>query len=202
MAFDYTLPASVFAYGSSAGTSVDPVNEAAVMASLVTAMSRAIDTYCSQNFSLTTYTLEVYRAVIDMDGILTCYPPVPTMSLPTAADWRLGRSSAWSALQTANLDVETNTFGCVLRNVNSNLLAYRGARVEMRVSYSGGYANLASLPSDFEWAMRGLCWWAYQKRSAPTESTAIPDLGVLIIPGTWPQHLKQAFRPYTRQVVM
>jgi hypothetical protein len=202
MAFDYTLPASVFAYGNSAGTATDPVNEAAVMASLVTAMSRAIDVYCSQNFSLATYTQEVLRAQIDYDGIITCYPPVPTMSAPTAADWRLGKSSNWSALQAANLDVEQNTFGCVLRNVNSNLLAYRGARVEMRVSYSGGYANLAALPLDFEWAMRGLCWWAYQKRSAPTESTAIPDLGVLIIPGTWPQHLKQAFRPYTRQVVM
>jgi hypothetical protein len=173
-----------------------------VKASLVTGMSRAIDTYCSQNFSLTTYTLEVHRAVIDMDGVLTCYPNVPTMTTPTAGDWRLGKSSSWSALSPANLDVEINPFGCVVRNVNSNLLAYRGARVEMRLSYTGGYADLASLPSDFEWAMRGLCWWAYQKRSAPNDTTAIPDLGVLIIPGNWPPHIKAAFRPYTRQVVM
>ena len=202
MAFDYTTSANVFAFGSSAGTSVDPVNEATVMASLITAMSRALDTYCNQAFSLTTYTQQILRALIDQEGLLTCYPPVPTMATPTAADWRLGSSSNWSALEVGNLDVEINTFGCVLRNVNTRFSFYRGARVQMRVSYSGGWANLAALPDDFEWAMRALCWWAYQKRSAPNDTTAIPDLGVLIIPGSWPPYIREMFRNYVRQVVM
>lgn len=202
MAFDYTTAALTFAFGNSAGTATDPVNEATVMASLITAMSRAIDTYCNQDFSIATYSQQLLRALIDQDGLLTCYPPVPTMTTPTAADWRLGSSSTWSTLDTSNLDVEINAFGCVLRNVNTRFMYYRGARVQMRISYSGGYANLAALPADFEWAMRALCWWAYQKRSAPGDTTAIPDLGVLIIPGNWPPYIRELFKPFVRQVVM
>ena len=202
MAFDYTTSANVFSFGGSAGTATDPVNEATVMASLVTAMSRAIDTYCSQAFSLTTYTLESYRALVDQEGVLTCYPPVPTMTTPTAADWRPGRSSSWTALDTSRLDVETNPFGCVVRTLDSSYLSWRGARVQLRLSYSGGWANLAAVPADFEWAMRALCWWAYQKRSAPQDTTAIPDLGVLIVPGTWPPYIRELFKDYVRQVPM
>lgn len=200
--FDYTTPTNVFNWGSSAGTATDPVNEATEMARIVTGMSRAIDTYCNQAFSLATYSLAVLPSLIDADGILTCYPAVPTMSAPTAADWRLGRQSNWAALTPSNLDIEEHSFGCVLRNLNVSYLGYRGARAQMRLSYTGGWANLAAVPDDFELAMDALCWWAYQKRSAPSDQTAIPDLGVLIIPGNWPPHIKGLFRSYVRQVVM
>jgi hypothetical protein len=200
--FDYTSSAACFAFGNSAGSAVDPVSETAVMGALVSGMSRAIDSYCNQAFSLATYTLESYRALIDQDGSLTCYPPVPTMAAPTAADWRLGSASNWAALAIANLDVEVNSFGCVVRAINGAFGFYRGARLQMRLSYTGGWANLAAVPVDFEWAMRALCWWAYQKRSAPGETTAIPELGVLIVPGNWPNYIREMFRPYVRQVPM
>lgn len=200
--FDYTTKALVFAYGGSAGTSTDPINEDALMGELITGMSRAIDTYCNQAFSTQTYTQDVLRAQVDADGVLTCYPAVPTMALPSAADWRQAKSSTWTALQAAQLDVEQNTFGCVVRVLDTTYLNYRGARLQMRLSYVGGYADMAALPSDFAWAVRSLCWWAYQKRSAPQEKTAIPELGVLIIPGNWPPHIKGMFRDYVRQIPM
>ncbi|HEV8692569.1 MAG TPA: hypothetical protein VGQ93_00050 [Lysobacter sp.] len=200
--FDYTTSSNVFSFGNSAGTNTDPVNEGTVMTGLVTAMSRAIDTYCNQVFYEQDYSNQVLRAQVDEEGVLTCYPRVPTMSAPNAAAWRQARSSTWIDLTASALDVEDNTFGCVVRVLNSTYLAYRGARLQMRLTYSGGYASLQDMPSDFEWAMRGLCWWAYQKRSAPQDRTAIPDLGVLIIPGNWPPYIKAMFRSYVRQIVM
>ena len=201
MAFDYTTAQDVFAYGNSAGTATDPINEAALMADLITGMSRSIDTYCNQQFSLATYSSQVLSALIDSDGILTCYPPVPTISAITAADWRQGLSPTHTTLSISALDIEEHAFGCVVRSAG-NYLRYRGGRISMRLSYTGGWANLAAVPSDFEWAMRCLCWWAYQKRSAPTEQTAIPELGVLVIPGNWPPHIVGMFRNYVRHVVM
>jgi hypothetical protein len=201
-AFDYTTPTNVFAWGSSAGTATDPVNEATEMARIVTGMSRAIDTYCNQTFYQQAYSQQVLPAQIDADGILTCYPAVPTLSTPTAADWRFARSSSWTALELTRLDLEIDTFGCVVRALDTNYLAFRGSSLQMRLSYTGGWANLAAVPSDFSLAMDALCWWAYQKRNAPTDQTAIPELGVLVIPGSWPPYVKSMFKNYIRQVVM
>jgi len=201
VAFDYTLPASVFAFGSSAGTSVDPVNEATVMASLITGMSRAIDTYCNQAFSTATYTLQSLRTLVDQEGVLACYPPVPSIGSITAADYG-GSGGVFTALTTAALDIEDNSFGCVVRTLGSGYGAQRGRRLTMRLSYTGGWANLAAVPADFEWSMRALCWWAYQKRSAPGDTTAIPELGVLIVPGTWPPYIRDMFKSYVRWVPM
>lgn len=200
--FDYTTAAAVFAYGGSAGTSVDPIDEGALMADLVTGISRAIDVYCSQAFSLATYASQVQNALIDTDGVLTCYPAVPTISAISALGWRIGGVATYATPDVSGLDIEEASFGCVVRLLGQNLLGYRGGRLTVRMSYTGGWADLAGVPSDFEYAMRALCWWAYQKRSAPSERTAIPDLGVLIIPGNWPPHIKSMFRNYVRQVPM
>ena len=202
MAFDYTMPDDVFAYGNSVGTSTDPVDEPALMAELVTGYSRAIDQYCNQAFSAETYADQELRALVDAEGVLTCYPKVPTMAAPSAAGYRRGSSSAWVDLSPSALDVEQNTFGCVVRMLDQDFSGQRGQRLLMRLTYTGGYANLAALPNDFEWAMRALCWWAYQKRSAPADRTAIPEMGIVIVPSNWPPHIKGMFKPYVRQVPM
>lgn len=198
--FDYTTADAVFAYGNSAGDGDNPVSEADVMAELITGMSRAIDVYCNQSFSATNYSSQQMRAVVDVEGVLTCYPAVPTISTIMAASYRLGNSSNWVALNAAQLDVDDNTFGCVVRTIGQNFLSLRGSRLLIRLSYTGGWADLAAVPTDFEWAMRRLCWWAYKKREAPIEKTAIPEMGVLIIPSSWPKDLREAFRSYVRQV--
>lgn len=201
-AFDYTIPQRCFDYGGSSGNGTDPVNEPALMGQLVTGMSRALDQYCNQVLYAQTVSSEVLRAVVDAEGVLTCYPAVPTMAQPTAAAWRRARSATWNTLDAALLDVEQNTFGCVVRTLDQSHLAERGERLQVRLSYVGGYADLAALPADLEWNVRRLCWWAYQKRSAPMEKTAIPELGVLIVPSGWPPDVKAALRSYVRQVPM
>ena len=203
MAFDLTTVASVFAYGNSAGTATDPVDEASVMADLVTAMSRAIEVYCSMTFCAATRTHERVRGLVDAEGVLSAWLAVPTVDVITAAAWRRSASAAWVDLADAGaLDIEEHPFGSVVRVLDRSYLGYRGSRLELRLSYTGGWTSLAAVPPDFEWAMRALCWWAYQKRSAPSEKTAIPELGVLIIPQAWPLNVKAMFKNYVRQVPM
>ena len=195
-AFDYTTVPAAFAYGGIAGTATDPVNEATVMAGLVTAASRAIDRHCQQRFSQESYSGQVLRGVVDADGVLICYPPVPTMSAPTSAAYRAGGTATWQALPS--LDVETANHGCTVRALGLDLSALRFQRVQVQLSYTGGWASSDALPDEFATAATALAWWLYQKRSAPQEKTAIPELGVLIIPGNWPGWLRDMLAPYVR----
>ncbi len=197
MAFDYTSATNVFNYLNSAGTSTDPVNEASEMARLVTGMSRAVDQWCNQAFSLATYTNQLLRAVIDVDGVLTAYPAVPTMSTPTAAAW--GSHTYTTIADLTTIDVAEAPSGATVR-VFGSYGASRGQRLNLRLSYTGGWANLAAVPADFSWAMDALCAWAYQKRTAPIDRTAIPEFGVLYIPSNWPGHIKQMLSNYKRWV--
>jgi hypothetical protein len=196
MAFDYTTPTNVFNYLNSAGNGTDPVSEANEMARLVTGMSRAVDQWCNQAFSLATYTNQALRAVVDVEGVLTCYPAVPVMSTPTAASWG---SRTFTTIDVTTLDVTNAPSGAVVRAFGSYGAA-RGQRLILRLSYTGGYANLAAMPEDFTWAVDGLCAWAYQKRSAPIDATAAPAFGQLFIPSNWPGHIKTMLSNYKRWV--
>lgn len=198
MAFDYTTPGDCFAYGNSAGTATDPVNEMAVMAQVVTAISRAIDGYCEQTFCLDTIIDARLRAVIDADGVLTCYPPVPTISAVTAASYRLGADATWQTLAAADLDIEEAPYGCTVRALGLDLRGSRNQRAAVRLSYTGGYADLAALPKDLAWYATQLSWFTYQRRSAPMERTAVPELGVLIIPGQWPADIRNGLNRYKK----
>jgi hypothetical protein len=200
VAFDYCSPQDAFDYGNSAGTATDPVNEYAVMVRLVTAISRAIDNYCQQAFSAETYTADVLRGVVDRDGVLTCYPAVPVMSAPTVAEYRYGAAAGWLPLAAANADVVEAKSGAVVRFLGSDLSSIRAQRIQVRMSYTGGYASQAVLPSDLAWYASALAWLTYQRRSAPMDVTAVPEMGIVIRPGAWPVDIKQGLQEYVKVV--
>lgn len=200
MAFDYTTPTEAFDYGNSAGTATDPVNEAGVMARCVTGVSRAIDAWCHQAFSAETYTDAKLTGVVDRDGVLNVYPSVPVMSAPTAAAYRYGASSVWLSLDLANLDIIEASHGCTVRFLGQDFTALRFHRIQVQMSYSGGYADLTALPSDLRWYATALSWLTYQRRTAPMDRTAIPELGVVINPGAWPVDIRQGLRRYMKVV--
>jgi hypothetical protein len=199
---DYTTPSHVFAYGNSLGTSTDPVNESALMAELVTGMSRAMDSYCNMAFSGGTYSGQVLRGIVDADGIAMCFPAVPTIASITAVGYRgVGQSSYQPVADLNNLDIDERSYGSVVRLLGQSYSAYRGSsRFQIQMSYTGGWATLQDVPADFEWACRRLCWWAYQKRSAPIDKTAFPAMGMVVIPSSWPADLKLMLRNYVRQL--
>ena len=200
MTFDYCTAAEAFAYGGSAGTATDPVNEAAVMAQVVTAVSRQIDGWCEQAFSQASYTSQVLRGVVDVDGVLTCYPPVPVMDAPSAAVYRYGAFASWLPLTVTDADVEEAPYGCTVRFLGASALALRGIRISIQLTYQGGYADAAALPSDLAWVARALSWLTFQRRSAPMDATAMPELGIVINPGVWPADIRQTLGHYKKVV--
>jgi hypothetical protein len=177
--------------------------EAALLDGIVAAVSRQIDQSYNQIFAGQTYTNTVLRAQIDPDGILQCWPACPTMSAPTAIAWKRASDVAWNDISGASIEVEQSNSGCQVRVLNPNLGLYRGARVQMRLTFTGGWATLGDVPSDFELGVRRACVIEYKKRDlADMGKTAIPALGVVTTPSAWPADLKRVFESYRRVVLI
>lgn len=198
MAFDYCTVPEVFAYGGSAGAATSPINEAAMMAEVITATSRAVDSACHQNFSRETYTQQRLRATIDADGVLTCYPPVPLIVGITELRYRIGAALDWQTSDLSAVDTDDRPHGSTVRLLNAGLLAVRQQRVVVQLSYTGGYADRAAMPEDLRWATRAACWYEYQRRTAPMDKTAMPSMGIVVIPGDWPKHITSKLADHTK----
>jgi hypothetical protein len=83
----------------------------------------------------------------------------------------------------------------------AQLLGYRGSRVQMRLSYTGGWAD-ANIPQDFAWYVQRLCWVEFKKReTAEVGKTAIPEMGIVIVPQAWPTDVKAGLSSYRRVVL-
>lgn len=199
MAFDYCTASEAFAYGGSAGASVDPVDEQGLMASIVTGASRAIDTFCRQFFSRETYAQQVYPGKVDREGALVINLPVPLVVSVSALEYRVSGGS-WLSADLSATDWTDATQGALLTWWTAGLLAARGRPIQARLSYVAGYADHDSMPADLRWAARAVAWYEYQRRSAPMDKTAMPGMGVVIVPGDWPPHIRNRLAPYARVV--
>ena len=200
MAYDYCTTSEVFAYGDSAGTQASPSSAVTVLASIITGVSRAIDARCNQAFSRETYSDQRLTGGIDRDGVFQVALPVPTLAAPTAASYRVGTSTTWLALALTDIDVVARPFGARVYFLDTALLAVRGQRVSVRLSYIGGYADREALPADLRLAAQAASWYEFTRRSAPQDQTALPELGMVITPGSWPRHVRDLLNPHTRQV--
>lgn len=197
MAFDYCAAGDAFAYGNVSGNATDPVNEAAVMARIVTAVSRKIDGYCEQYFSRDSYVDQRLRGVVDRAGVLLARPPVPTLALPTAASYRVGTSSTWLALDLRTIDIVGSLSGALVRFL-ADYHALRFDTIDIKLSYVGGYVSAAAMPDDLVDAAIALSWLSYQRRSAPMDTTAMPELGIVIRPGAWPDDIRMTLNRYRK----
>jgi len=178
-------------------------DDTTLMGSIVSAVSRMLDNWLNQVFAQQTYTAEVYRAQIDTDGILQCWPACPTMAAPSAIAWKRAFDTSWNDISGATVEIDTSNSGSQFRVLNPNLLLYRGARVQLRLSFVGGWSSLGAVPPAFEWGARRAAWIEYKKRDqADMGRTAIPELGVVITPGEWPADLKRTFANYKRVVLI
>lgn len=193
----YTESSLVFALGNS---KAPQATEAAVMDAIVIEVSRALDRWLNQIFAYQAYVDQTVRAQIDQDGILQCWPAVPTMSAPTAIAYRIGSEVDWNDISSATVDIIENTSGCQLRILRPNLGYLRfGRQVRMKLSYTGGWASLADVPPEFEYGARRLCWMEYKKRDQGEQGkTAIPQMGIITTPQSWPADMKRAFSNYRR----
>lgn len=198
MPIDYTTAADVFAYGR---VLTPTVAETAVMESVITAVSRKADKTCVQQFSLTTYTNYILTPRIDVEGSLILYLPSPTVTSLTSVTIRTGNvplTQPINFIQTGvQYDVIPNSFGSKVVIYGFAMSPYRERILRAYVSWSGGWVNIAAIPDDFKFAIDRWCWFAFKQREAPFDRTAVPELGIVTIPGAIPSDVTDVLNRYT-----
>lgn len=197
-AFAYTTPELIKTYLDTSGSADD-----ALLATCAEAVSRAIDSYCLQTFSAQTLTDAVLRGQIDRDGLLRCWPDAPTMSAPSAAAYRIGASVSWQSLSTdpSYWDIEQRPSGATVRVLGVSLGQWRGQRVQLKLSYTSGYADRTALPADLAWYATLAAASEYKKREAAGgDQVAIPSLGTVTTPRDWPPHVTRGLAAYVREL--
>lgn len=197
---DLTSLSNVKTYGNVASTTDD-----ALISGLITAYSASIETLCNGNLGTKVFTNKPVRGIVDRDGLMTVYLQSPAITALTSATYRL---MAWpltsaTALDVTQVDIESHSHGTILRFLGSRFNgSYRGKPIRVLVTYTGGYTGLpgtggaAPMPYDLEMAARRIVWWAYKKREAPFDKTAIPETGQVIIPSGWPKDAMDILKNY------
>jgi hypothetical protein len=192
---DYTSLANVKAWGN-----IQTATDDTLLSALISACSAKVDNYCGQVFGQATYTNDTLRAQVDEEGLLTCWPSVPVISALTSASWKLMADTAWTSIDLSSssaYDIVQSNSGCTVRFISPELfMPYRPYRMRVRATYTAGWANLAAVPADFEIVVRRLVHWTYKQRDSVQGKTAMPSLGVVIIPQDWPADVKRDLVPF------
>lgn len=191
---DYTTTADVFTYGD---VSAPSANQTAVMTEIVTAVSRRIDKMCLMNFSYTTYTNAPFPIRIDKDGLLTFYVPSPTVTTLTNASLRIGNQAGMLPLDISNAEIEPHVFGTKIMLFGQDFFRFREEKLRLKATCAGGWAALNAVPLDFRLATEMYSWFTYQKRAAPMQTTAVPELGIITLPATVQPEIMDTFKRYT-----
>lgn len=191
---DYTTTADVFTYGDVAAPSA---NQTAVMNQIVTAVSRRVDNMCSMKFSYATYTNRQIPIRIGVDGLLVLYVDSPTITTLTSAKIRMGNTSVLTPLDLTNAGIEEHGYGTKVLLFGDSYYPIRETMtLKAYATYNGGWATLPAVPEDFQFAMRRFCWYVYEQRATPMNSTAVPELGIITLPAAVPPDVMDTFKRY------
>lgn len=195
---DFTTLTAVKAYGN-----VQSSTDDALLNDLITKVSAQIENHTNNALGQQSYTNQLLTAYIDADGILTALPHVPVIQSIASASWRFMTASPltnYTSLDVANTEIEPNAHGCKVRFYSMNFARYRGQRIRLQMSYTGGFSGLNTgaypVPADLELATRRLVWWCYKKREAPMDKTAIPEMGIVTVPTGWPDDVMKQLGNY------
>ena len=102
----------------------------------------------------------------------------------------------WTPLDTSRLYIEPcGPIAYVVHFVQPDVGIYRGARTFARISYVGGFNPL---PEDLVGIASRWTAFLYQKRQAPFEITAFPNVGEISIPSAIPSDIVQNMKPWKR----
>jgi hypothetical protein len=195
---DYTTVTDVFAYGDVRSPNLI---ETAVMADVITAVSRKVDKTCVQQFSYTTYTNVIYTPRIDVAGTLILYLPAPTIAALTTITLRAGNVPITQPINFAGTGVQYDTidngFGSKALIYGFAMNPYREMIMRAYVTWAGGWANLAAVPFDFQFAVTRWSWWEYKRREAALTTTATPEFGQISVQGAVPGEVTDVLNRYT-----
>lgn len=173
----------------------------AVLASLITAASRAIDRHCTgapnsdDYFALADVTDEILFARVDAIGALALYPHKAIVNSVASVSYRFNPADDWLA---ANSDSWWNAGSMV--QVHAGLTVRR--LVQVKVSYNGGFgATVGALPADVVEACTVLAIRYYREAATGlTDSIGVAELGTLMYTKALPVRVIDLLRPYKRVV--
>jgi len=208
----YTSFAQVKLYGR-----LDTTNDTTLITQQISEASRQFDKKTRQTLGNANYVQAPVYSVLDAKyGDLLCFPNCPAVGVITAGRWALPSAvPTWNALsapQLAAVQVANNPRGAVVAfpgfaGAVGGFAGVSGAGVLMlQLTYVGGYTAWGTtpgvgiappIPDDLEGACKRLVWWTYKKRDAPMDKTAIPELGVVTVPGGWPAEVMDTLKQYT-----
>lgn len=172
----------------------------ALLATLITQASRAIDRYCAGFTNSDDYFIreaianEQLLGNVAWDGSLYCWPCKPRVENVTAISYRFYPDGQWIAINTERVAVDGYT-----------VIAWRVAplgygKVQVRISYVGGFDPL---PADLENATVLLSVRFYKEiKSGLTDSIGVAELGMLQYTKAFPARVIEMLRPYKRIVAL
>jgi len=191
---DYTTTADVFIYGDVQAPSA---NQTAVMNSFVTAVSRKVDKICTMNFSSATFTNKLTPVRVTNDGVLTLYVNSPSIASVSSVNLRAGNTPGLLPVNTANMEILSYNYGTKMSVYGLDYMQFRELRTfKAYTSYTGGWTTLNQVPDDFQFAVKRFTWFMYQQRSAPMQTTAVPELGMITLPAAVPPDVMDVLKRY------
>lgn len=168
-----------------------------LIAGLITACSAMVDEHCRQGFGRRTLASQPCVGAVDVHGRLSVWVPAPSVASVTALTFRHPARSGVAEVPASDLWWDDQACGAVIRTDSVGWGSYREGRLSCRLSAVVGWEE-AEIPADFELQIRKLVFWAYKRRETAAEKTAIPELGVVIIPQAWPPDIKDGLKDYVR----
>lgn len=156
-----------------------------------------VDQHCQQVFGQRTVASLPCVGAVDPHGRLRVWVPAPAVASVSSLVFRHPTSRGLTTVAAGDLFWDDAPSGAVIQTEASAWGLYRSGRLGVQLSGTIGWAANA-IPLDFELQIRKLVFWAYKRRETAAEKTAIPDLGVVIIPQAWPPDIKEGLRPYIR----
>ena len=191
---DYCTAAEVKAYIGTALATDDTL-----IAALITRASAAIDKYCGRTFVQREDETRYFDAIQDVEG-RTLYVDDDLLAVDEIMNGDSTTvSSSYYVLLPANLSPK---YAIRLKASSSVSWSYT-TDPEEAISITGtwGYVASDTAPSDINHAAIRLTAWYYHQKSAPFETTGLPELGIVTVPAAIPDDIKGILDLYVRDRV-
>ena len=193
---DYTTIANV-----KAALKIEAAGDDALLSSLVTRASRALDRLITQSdqpdavnyLEAATVTDERLTGLVDANTILHCWPHKPLVTAVSAFSYRATPLESWVAVSPDYIEI-----------YGQHLMVYASATGKpfVKVTYAGGLATLAAnLPADLVEAATVMAARFYREdEGGLTDAIGVAELGVLVYTKAFPVRVLEMLRPYMRVI--
>lgn len=174
----------------------------AIIATVVTAASRAIDRHCTgamppasdDYFELESVAGQIITGTVNKEGTILCYPRKPVVTAVSTLSYRSSPQVDWIDVDLDAVEID----GGVVR---AWLNLGRRGDLRVKISFTGGLATDAgSLPADLVEAATVLAGRFYKEAEAGLNDAIGTADGVLLYTKAFPPRLVKMLKSYKRWV--